>query len=216
MFEISDNNSLINLCAFNDFDSCHCLFYSPRTRGRSSKRRIEASDSTDQISSVSGTVMGDGHDQHEDDVVSPEMGQGSLNEIEPALLNEEKNLQIVPSQIRDEVSAAAEPTDESNAFMHRGADILASTRMFSCFECPPIPLCRLFPYARVRGLRNDLSGLKSAFAKEGYMQEKGSFIVSLWTCQKEEKMVTGQNFFILLNNHCMCFFCELNIVYLCR
>ncbi|MCO5550972.1 hypothetical protein L7F22_004467 [Adiantum nelumboides] len=117
------------------------------------------------------------------------MRQGSLNDVDPILAAEESNLQIVPWEIRDEVSAISGPKDESNVFTHKSADILASTRLFSCFECPPIPLCRLYPYARVRGLRDDLSGLKLAFAKEGYMQEKGSFIVSFWTCQKKEKIM---------------------------
>ncbi|MCO5559274.1 hypothetical protein L7F22_012870 [Adiantum nelumboides] len=58
--------------------------------------------------------------------------------------------------------------------------------LHSCFDCPPIPLCKLIPYARVRGLRDDVSGLKAAFGKEGYMQEKGAFIVYLWNCRKEK------------------------------
>ncbi|MCO5586320.1 hypothetical protein L7F22_040259 [Adiantum nelumboides] len=126
------------------------------------------------------------------------MGQGSLNDVDPILAAEESNLQIVPWEIKDEVSAVSRPKDESNVFTHKGTDILASTKLFSCFECPPIPLCRLFPYVRVRGLRDDLSGLKSAFAKEGHMQEKRSFIVSLWTCQKEEKFVTDKENFSVL------------------
>lgn len=150
-------------------------------------------ESTDQISSVSGTNLGGAsQDMLDDDVLSPDMGQGSLHDVDPILAAKEMDLQIVPWEIRDEVSEASEPKDESNAFTHKGSDILASTRLFSCFVCPPIPLCHLYPYAKVRGLRDELSGLKSAFAKEGYMPEKGAFIVSLWTCQKEEKFVTGK------------------------
>ncbi|MCO5605170.1 hypothetical protein L7F22_059350 [Adiantum nelumboides] len=47
--------------------------------------------------------------------------------------------------------------------MHRGADILFACHVLSCFDCPPIPLSRLIPYARVRRLRDDVSGLKAAF-----------------------------------------------------
>ncbi|MCO5605742.1 hypothetical protein L7F22_059926 [Adiantum nelumboides] len=56
----------------------------------------------------------------------------------------------------------------------------------------PAPCGMLIPYARVRGLRDDVRGLKAAFGKEGYMQEKGAFIVSLWNCRKE-KILTSDD-----------------------
>ncbi|KAI5077115.1 hypothetical protein GOP47_0006939 [Adiantum capillus-veneris] len=125
-----------------------------------------------------------------------DIGQGSTHEvdtmhdIDDMVALEENNLQIIPWEMRAEVTSAVEISEEQNIYMHRGADILQTTHMFSCFDCPSIPLCRLIPYARVRGLRDDLSGLKAAFAKEGYIPEKGAFIVSVWTCKKENSIVT--------------------------
>lgn len=144
------------------------------------------------MSSVSATDMSEGHETQEDEIHSIELGQGSILEDEEVLAPEENNLQVIPWEMRDEVTAAAEISDEQNIYVHRGADVLQSTRIFSCFICPPVPLCRLIPYARVRGLRDDLSGLKAAFAKEGYMQEKGAFIISLWTFKREQTLVTGE------------------------
>ena len=56
--------------------------------------------------------------------------------------------------------------------------------MFGCYNCPPIPLCRLIPYVRVRGLCDDVSGSKITFSREGYVLEKGAFIVFIWTRDK--------------------------------
>ncbi|MCO5557663.1 hypothetical protein L7F22_011232 [Adiantum nelumboides] len=104
----------------------------PQSRGRSSRRVLDTLptrtfDSTDQISSVSGTNFGAGQDLDEDDVLSPEMGQGSLNDVDPILAAEESNLQIVPWEIRDEVSAISGPKDESNIISF--LDIGGSSRL---------------------------------------------------------------------------------------
>ncbi|MCO5611907.1 hypothetical protein L7F22_066166 [Adiantum nelumboides] len=92
--------------------------------------------------------------------------------------------------------------------MDWGEDILQRTRAFSCFECPPVPLCRLIPYARVQGLRSDVSGLKATFAREGYIKEKGAFIVSISTCLMKETLVTGCYYFLLgpYLERCECWF----------
>ncbi|KAI5075156.1 hypothetical protein GOP47_0009232, partial [Adiantum capillus-veneris] len=151
---------------------------------RSKRMSVQPLDSGDQLSSISVTKMSGYHDTQEDEVYSMDIGQGSTHEvdtmhdIDDMVAPEENNLQIIPWEMREEVTSAVEISEEKNIYMHRGDDILQTTRMFSCFDCPSIPLCRLIPYARVRGLRDDLSGLKAAFAKEGYMPEKGAFIVS--------------------------------------
>lgn len=103
---------------------------------------------------------------------------------------QEACMEIVPYIVQPEISKGMETKDEYKLYMDRGEDILQRTRMLSCFQCPPIPLCRLIPYAKVRGLRDDVSGLKAAFGKEGYVEEKGAFIISLWTCHREETWVT--------------------------
>lgn len=42
----------------------------------------------------------------------------------------------------------------------------------------------------MRGLRDDVSGLKSSFGKEGYVAEKGAFIISIWNYAREEILVS--------------------------
>lgn len=61
----------------------------------------------------------------------------------------------------------------------KGGDVLAKCRVLDVSRCPPIPLCRMFPYPRVRGLRSDTSLLKIALEGETYCPEKGIFIVSV-------------------------------------
>ncbi|KAI5073442.1 hypothetical protein GOP47_0011455 [Adiantum capillus-veneris] len=46
------------------------------------------------------------------------------------------------------------------------------------------------PYAKVRGLRKDVTSLKTAFSSDDYMPEKGTFIVSTHLCNGEETYVT--------------------------
>ncbi|MCO5567253.1 hypothetical protein L7F22_020942 [Adiantum nelumboides] len=101
----------------------------------------------------------------EDEILFADLGQGSMHEIDET--PEESNLQIVPWNFQEEVGPSKDSEDEQNIFMHRGSDILSACRVLNYFDCPPIPLCRLIPYARVRGLRDDVSGLKAAFGKEG-------------------------------------------------
>ncbi|KAI5067842.1 hypothetical protein GOP47_0018370 [Adiantum capillus-veneris] len=95
-------------------------------------------------------------------------------------------MEVVPYVARLEVEQIIDVGAENKLYMQTGQNILKNTRIHSCFSCPLIPLCRLIPYARVRGLRDDVT---SAFAREGYMQEKGVFIVSIWTCYREETNV---------------------------
>ncbi|MCO5573887.1 hypothetical protein L7F22_027662 [Adiantum nelumboides] len=102
----------------------------------------------------------------------------------------EAQLQIMPYVVRMENAQPQDHVDESSMGMFEGEDILAKTRILSCFECPQIPLCRFLPYAKVRGLRDDLSGLKVGFGKEGYVPEKGVFIVSLCTFLGECTLVS--------------------------
>lgn len=101
----------------------------------------------------------------------------------------ENELQITPYVVRSEAIQAQDVNDESSMNVSGGEDILSKTRILSCYDCPAIPLCRLLPYAKVRGLRDDLSGLKTGFGKEGYVPEKGVFIVSLCTYLGETKLV---------------------------
>ncbi|MCO5606075.1 hypothetical protein L7F22_060262, partial [Adiantum nelumboides] len=103
----------------------------------------------------------------EDEILSTDLGQGSVLEIDEALASKENNLQIVMWNIQEEIGASTDLEDEQKIFMHRATDILSACHMHSCFDCPPIPLCRLIPYARVKVLRSDVSGLKAAFGKEG-------------------------------------------------
>ncbi|MCO5554592.1 hypothetical protein L7F22_008123 [Adiantum nelumboides] len=105
------------------------------------------------------------------------------------IAQQEASLMIVPYVVRPEVPSVEPSNEENKIYMDMGEDILQKTRMFSCHHCPPIPLCRLIPYARVRGLRDDLSGLKIAFSREGYVAEKGAFTVSIWTRDKEVSIV---------------------------
>ena len=100
---------------------------------------------------------------------------------------------MVPFHITQEVAPPLGGLDESMLHRDRGEDILTTVRVFSCFDCPPIPLCWLIPHARVCGLRSDVTGLIAAFAGEGYIKEKGAFIVSLRTCQLVDSNVTGTN-----------------------
>ncbi|KAI5076135.1 hypothetical protein GOP47_0008200 [Adiantum capillus-veneris] len=66
--------------------------------------------------------------------------------------------------------------------------LLKSPRELDSIALSKTKIIKLTP--TVRGLRDDLDGLKASFAKEGYMQEKGAFIVSLWTWKREEALVT--------------------------
>lgn len=118
-------------------------------------------------------------------------GEESIHENEDNLLAPlEANLEIVPYIFQPEIVTIDDNKEENKLFIDKGEDILQKVRLFSCFSFPPIPLCRLIPHAKVRDLRDDLSGLKSAFGKEGYVAEKGAFIVSLWTTNREETFVT--------------------------
>ncbi|MCO5584226.1 hypothetical protein L7F22_038150 [Adiantum nelumboides] len=137
----------------------------------------------------SETEISETSDGLKDEILSADLGQGSMHEIDQTLATEESNLQIVPWNFQEEVGASKDSEDEKKIFMHKEADILYACRVLSYFDCPPIPLCRLIPYARVKGLRDDVSGLKAAFGKEGYIQEKGAFIVFLWNCQKEKILI---------------------------
>ncbi|MCO5595322.1 hypothetical protein L7F22_049363 [Adiantum nelumboides] len=145
--------------------------------------------SKDMFSAVSKIEVSETGDGLKDEILFANLGQGSMHEIDETLATEESNLQIVPWNFQEEVPASKDSEDEQKIFMHRGA---AACHVLSCFDCPPIPLCRLIPYARVRGLRDDVSGLKETFGKEGYMQEKGAFIVSLWNCQKQKILISDE------------------------
>ncbi|KAI5077135.1 hypothetical protein GOP47_0006959 [Adiantum capillus-veneris] len=150
---------------------------------------------SDQVSSVAITEDFDDNDNIGDESESTDIGLGSMNEVDAQIARQEAALELVPFHIAPEVASSADFEDDSHLHMDRGEDILKTTRVFSCFECPLVPLCRLIPYARVRGLRSDVSGLKAAFAREGYIKEKGAFIVSLQTCQKEQTLLTGNHYY---------------------
>ncbi|MCO5582449.1 hypothetical protein L7F22_036345 [Adiantum nelumboides] len=49
---------------------------------------------------------------------------------------------------------------------------------------------KLVPHAKVRGLRKDVTSLKSLFATENYMPEKGTFVHSTFLCNGEETLIT--------------------------
>lgn len=74
----------------------------------------------------------------------------------------------------------------------KGGDVLAKCRVLDVSKCPPIPLCRMFPYPRVRGLRSDISLLKIALEGETYCPEKGTFIVSIVSPVGVEIPVTNE------------------------
>lgn len=101
----------------------------------------------------------------------------------------EAQLQIMPYVVRMENVQPQDHVDESSMGVSEGEYILAKTQILSFFEFPRIPLCRFLPYAKVRGLRDDLSGLKVGFGKEVYVPEKGIFIVSLCTFLGESTLV---------------------------
>ncbi|MCO5574614.1 hypothetical protein L7F22_028403 [Adiantum nelumboides] len=126
----------------------------------------------------------------EDGLQSHDLGEGSDHDMDEMLASQEACMHIVPYVVRPEVSACMDPGEENKIYMCRGEDILKCTRIFSCFDCPPIPFCRFIPYAKVRGLRDDVTGLKAAFSKEGYLAEKGAFIASMWTRKREETLLT--------------------------
>ncbi|MCO5561207.1 hypothetical protein L7F22_014828 [Adiantum nelumboides] len=120
-------------------------------------------DSVDQVSTVSTSEVSEVLDDLKDEILSTDLGQGLVLEIDETLTSEENNLQIVPWNIQEEVGASIDSEDEQKIFMHKGADILSTCHLLSYFDCPPILLCRLIPYAKIRGLRDDVSGLKAAF-----------------------------------------------------
>lgn len=124
--------------------------------------------------------------QVDDDEVEDEVEETAVDEGTAQL---EATMQVVPYVVRLEVSLAEPSNGEDKMYMDMGEDILTKTRMYSCYDCPPIPLCRLIPYAKVRGLRDDVSDLKIAFVREGYVPEKGAFIVSIWTRDKAVSIV---------------------------
>ncbi|KAI5070404.1 hypothetical protein GOP47_0014747 [Adiantum capillus-veneris] len=83
---------------------------SPRSRGRAQRGRSLDSvslgqvDSSDQVSLVSVTNMEEELETQEEEILSMDMGHGSLHEIDETLVPEENGLQIVPWEIRDEIT----------------------------------------------------------------------------------------------------------------
>ncbi|KAI5076304.1 hypothetical protein GOP47_0008369, partial [Adiantum capillus-veneris] len=86
-------------------------------------------DASDQVSSVSATDMIEEIETQGEEVLSMEMGQSSLHEVDDTLVPVENGLQIVPWEIMDEVIAASEMEDEQNIFMHRGG--LCKRRLYA-------------------------------------------------------------------------------------
>ncbi|MCO5566959.1 hypothetical protein L7F22_020642 [Adiantum nelumboides] len=99
---------------------------------RSQMAPCTQTDFVDQVSTVSATEVSEALDGLEDEILSADLGQRLVLEIDEDLASEENNLQIVLWNIQEEV----------------------------------------------------------AFGKEGYMQEKGAFIVSLWNCRKEKILIS--------------------------
>lgn len=85
-----------------------------------------------------------------------------------------------------------EHEDFESVQIMKGGDVLSICRILDVSRCPPIPLCRMFPYPRVRGLRKDTSLLKIALEGETYTPEKGTFIVSIVSPSGEAKPVTNE------------------------
>ncbi|MCO5604438.1 hypothetical protein L7F22_058604 [Adiantum nelumboides] len=109
---------------------------------------------SDLISSVSATQIDDRSQIPEtkdngDELESQDIGLGSLNELDLESARQEASLQIVPFCIRPEVGPKIVEPDDGVLHMDWGEDILHRTRVFRFFEFPPVPLCRLIPYARV-------------------------------------------------------------------
>lgn len=69
-------------------------------------------------------------------------------------------------------------------------DVIEHCRVLRADRCPRIPLCKLLPHAKVRGLQKDASSLKIAFSSENYLPEKENFVVSTCLCNGEETLVT--------------------------
>ncbi|KAI5054805.1 hypothetical protein GOP47_0029950 [Adiantum capillus-veneris] len=86
---------------------------------------VQPLDSGDQLSSISVTEMLGYHDTQEDEVYSMDIGQGSTHEvdtmhdIDDMVAPEENNLQIIPWEMRVEVTSAVEISEEQNIYMHR-------------------------------------------------------------------------------------------------
>ncbi|KAI5076081.1 hypothetical protein GOP47_0008146 [Adiantum capillus-veneris] len=99
------------------------------SRGRLKKslcneKSTQPLESSEQVSSVSVTEMSECHGIEEEEIHSVDVDQGSMHEIDDTLAPEVYELQIIPWEIRDEVTEAAEIDEEQNIFMHRGADVL--------------------------------------------------------------------------------------------
>ena len=61
----------------------------------------------------------------------------------------------------------------------KGGDVISMCRLLDVSRCPPIPLCRMHSYPKVRGMRTNISLLKDALEGAEYCPEKGTFIVSV-------------------------------------
>lgn len=61
-------------------------------------------------------------------------------------------------------------------------DLLKKLAKFPLFPSIMVPLCRLQINTRVRPLRQEKEELKTAFHNEGYVKEKGMFILSITLC----------------------------------
>lgn len=118
----------------------------------------------------------------EEDEKEPE-GEG--DEKEPEDEGDEK----VPEGEGDEEDEEDTALISSNVQLAAGGDVIELCRVLAPDQCPRIPLCRLVPYAKVRGLRKNLGSLKAAFTSERYVPEKGTFIVSLIKNDGEELKV---------------------------
>ena len=139
---------------------CVCVCCSPSTlrntggakRGKKGGRCRESSSmGYDQVSMVEGSNLEVGEEcgvEVDSQPLEAEILGGS-HEVDATLAPQEACMVIVPYIVQPEVGSMVDSSEENKIYIDRGEDILQKTRMISCFECPPIPLCRLIPHARV-------------------------------------------------------------------
>ncbi|MCO5569562.1 hypothetical protein L7F22_023277 [Adiantum nelumboides] len=113
---------------------------------------------------------------------SPTADESGGDDFSPIQVSKRRQKEQVVSQptsstMQSMCSEKEEQEENQVVEIMKGGDVLAKCRVLDVSKCPPIPLCRMFPYPRVQGLRSDISLLKIALEGETYCPEKGIFIV---------------------------------------
>ncbi|KAI5060227.1 hypothetical protein GOP47_0024647 [Adiantum capillus-veneris] len=124
-----------------------------------------------------------------DDLKGPDLQERSM-EGDDGALAVLANMEQGSKEVRDHEDEAINQVSDIEMQMAGCDDVISQCRLLSQEVCPQIPLCRMVAHAVVRGIRSELSSLKSAFQYEGYLPEKGSFLVSTCKYDGEETSVT--------------------------